>query len=1286
MTHGWRVTIAGAAAALLVATLGVVPASADPDNPSLAEREAWSAEERRAHGQRLRDDVEGEELLPSVADPAQTMEIDSPTITSAPAAIELPEPAVEALEVTPESDQEVEAVELPVTLSALTLESAQSVADQGQDDPTTQSPQDATDPPSTDSAATFEVAVGEATAALEAGVEGLLLEIAPTSDAARESSVEIEIDYSAFADTYGGDWASRLQLVALPACDAQAPGPECEQQTSLDSVNDPQRQVVHARIAPEAMGTMALTAGTEGSAGSWSATSLAPSAAWNVSEQTGTFSWSYPLRVPPAPGGPAPDLSLGYSSSTVDGRVASTNNQTSWIGEGWSMSEGYVERRYASCSEDAPGGNNASHPTGDLCWRNDNATLVFNGSAVELVKDATTGVWKPKQDDGSRVEKLTGGWGSSSGEYWKVTTADGVQYYFGRGKRSATDSLTLNSAWTVPVFGNHTGEPCYNASFAASSCEQVWRWNLDYVIDPSSNTMTYVYEKETNNYGRNLNTAVSTYTRGGYLARIDYGQRAGTESANSPARVEFTTAERCLPSGSVTCTPGELNASTASNWPDVPADLICTSSTTCVGQVSPAFFTRKRLTTITTKVWSGSAYRDVDSWTLGHQFPDPGDSTSKLLWLASIEHKGLVGTAIALPKVEFTGIQLANRVDESGSLGPKMNRYRISAIRSEAGGTLGIEYTPKDCTTSSLPASAETNTRRCFPVFWDPDGPIGPIQEYFHKYLVHQILEHPATTDSPAILTKYTYVGNPAWHYDDNELTKPQLRTWGEFRGYDTVDVSVGDVGTDQLKTRYRFFRGMDGDRLAPAGGTRSVSIDGITDREEFNGQTREVITYNGAAPVSSTRTTPWRSSPTATGADGTTARYTGIETNEALTYGSAFPGGVRTTRTVTTFDSYGMPSQVDDQGDIATTSDDRCYRTEYARNTSINMLDRVQRSEVVAKSCATTPSRPGDVISDERTSYDGASFSTAPTRGLASNTAQIASYSGSVPAYVTVSAATYDAHGRVVSLSDALGRTTTTAYTPTVDGLVSKMVVTSNDPDGGGPLTPHVTTTDLDPAWGLQTKVTDPNAKVTTGTYDALGRLTQVWLPGRVQGTHTPNTKLTYAVSATGENSVTTETLIHDGTYRLTTTLFDGLLRERQSQGPASDRGSTGRVVTGTTYDSRGLTVIRNSPWYTTGAVSTTAVIPTVAIPGRTVLTYDGAGRQTAQITQVGEIEQWRTTTSYDGNRTHTDPPVGGVPTTTINDVRGNPTQLLSYTGPAPTGTAHTTNLKRPRFDAASF
>src|SRR5690349_14133610 len=45
-------------------------------------------------------------------------------------------------------------------------------------------------------------------------------------------------------------------------------------------------------------------------AGSDKATSLSPSATWDVSQQTGDFTWSYPLRVPPAPGGLEPALAL----------------------------------------------------------------------------------------------------------------------------------------------------------------------------------------------------------------------------------------------------------------------------------------------------------------------------------------------------------------------------------------------------------------------------------------------------------------------------------------------------------------------------------------------------------------------------------------------------------------------------------------------------------------------------------------------------------------------------------------------------------------------------------------------------------------------------------------------------------------------------------------------------------------------------------------------------------------------------------------------------------------
>ena len=82
--------------------------------------------------------------------------------------------------------------------------------------------------------------------------------------------------------------------------------------------------------------------------------------------------------------------------------------------------------------------------------------------------------------------------------YWKITDLDGTQYFFGRNRRPGwTSGEETNSVWTAPVYGNHHVDPCYNASFAASRCTQAWRWNLDYVVDPHGNTLTYFYTRET---------------------------------------------------------------------------------------------------------------------------------------------------------------------------------------------------------------------------------------------------------------------------------------------------------------------------------------------------------------------------------------------------------------------------------------------------------------------------------------------------------------------------------------------------------------------------------------------------------------------------------------------------------------------------------------------------------------------------------------------------------------------------------------------------------------------
>ncbi len=179
------------------------------------------------------------------------------------------------------------------------------------------------------------------------------------------------------------------------------------------------------------------------------------------------------MAVPPAPAGPTPSVAFTYSSQAVDGRTSVTNGQASWIGDGWDYNPGFIERRYRSCSDDLkasssgkPNNDNATDKKkGDLCWAADNVVLSLNGTSTELVRDAATGNWVPATDDGSRVELKTGsGNGAKDGEYWVVTTRDGMRYHYGRhsvgthGDGSSPRTVT-DSVFTVPVFGNHPGEP-----------------------------------------------------------------------------------------------------------------------------------------------------------------------------------------------------------------------------------------------------------------------------------------------------------------------------------------------------------------------------------------------------------------------------------------------------------------------------------------------------------------------------------------------------------------------------------------------------------------------------------------------------------------------------------------------------------------------------------------------------------------------------------------------------------------------------------------------------------
>ncbi|WP_052590054.1 RHS repeat domain-containing protein [Luteipulveratus mongoliensis] len=1066
-------------------------------------------------------------------------------------------------------------------------------------------------------------------AATKAGVQGLLIK-ARRADGARSAATSVvSVDYSGFRNAYGGGWASRLRLTTADG-------------RPLPSRNDPKAGTVTASVALGATDTtLALAAGPEGSTGSYKATTLAESGKWQMSANSGTFSWDYAMRAPQVPGGLLPPLSASYSSAGADGRTVSTNSQPSWLGEGWNLGSGFIERSYKGCADDL-GGNNGQTKTGDMCWETENATLSLGGSSSELVHNGGN-VWRPEKDDGSRVEHLFGAAnGDDNGEYWKVTKTDGTQYFFGR---------RADSSWNVPVFGNDAGEPCYKADFASSHCVQSYRWNLDHVIDRHGSTINYVYAPEAGRYGMNLAKEAASYTRGGNLLRIEYGAREG--QAGVPAKVEFETGDRCIPGANCTI-------HNAASWPDVPWDQDCPSGP-CTDKVSPTFWSTKRLAKVTT--YAGA--KAVDSWTFEHSFPAPGDDGGAALWLRSVVHRGLAGGEIALPAVTFDGTAYPNRVNSAGDGMPPMNKYRIHAINTESGGTINIKYADPNCTPDKKP-TPDSNGLRCFPVRWSMPPSPTPVDDWFHKYVVSEVSQSDRVAGGKRQLTSYSYVGDAAWHYADNPLVAPERRTWSQWRGYERVIVRKGDTAADeglpQSQTQLQYFRGMNGDKKA-AGGTKDVGITDaagtrLPDDNPYAGLVREEIAYDGVGgpEASATVNDPWRRGPTAT--QGSLQAFQ-VETTRTTTRTALKAGGFRRTEKKSTFDNLGRVTKVDDLGDTAKGDDDRCATTSYVENVGTWLMDTPSQITTIGVACGGSPTFPADAISDVRNSYDGGAFGVAPTVGDVTRVEKAVSYDGSTPHFDTVSRATFDGYGRALDTFDALDRKTSTSYTE-ADGLTTGKKVTN--PLG------HEATTTVDPVVGQPVLDVDPAGRRTEATYDGLGRMTAAWLPGRAKSDD-PTTRVAYEVRNNAPSWVRTESLNANGKYTPSYALLDGFLRARQTQ-TAGTKG--GRILTDTIYDSRGLKAVTREPYWTnSGSPGTDLFIPTDAsqLPRQTVTRYDSTERPVASIFLDHNVEKWRTTTAYGGDYVSVDPPTGGTATTTYADAQGQTTELRQYKSGAASG-----------------
>ncbi len=1140
-----------------------------------------------------------------------------------------------------------------------------------------------------------------------AGIDGVLLSATATT----AGTARVRVDYAAYASAYGGGWSGRLRLVQLPACALTEPGrADCRVQTALHSTNDTATQSVAADITLDrtsggaTSATVLAVAAAQGEAtsgaGNYSASPLSPSSTWTAGGSSGSFDWSYPMSTPPAAAGPEPSMSLSYDSGSVDGRTASTNNQGSQVGEGFDLSvQSYVERSYTSCDDDGESGKN------DLCWKYDNANLVLNGKSTQLVKDSSTGSWHLKDDDASKVTHSTGADNGDqgdagidgAGEYWTVTTGDGTKYVFGLNKLPGADTQRTNSVWTVPVFGNDSGEPGYTdgTTLSARAQVQAWRWNLDYVVDLHGNAMSYWYTPETNYYAKNAaTTGTAQYTRGGYLDHILYGQRADSlfSATNATDKVQFGYDERCT---ATDCS--SLTKDTAPNWPDVPFDSICTNGATCHA-TGPSFFTRKRLTKVETFAWNAAAtpaaFAPVDAWTLKQEYLDPGDignSTDQSLVLDSIVHAGENGGTAALEPLTFTYQMRPDRVDAPTDDVLPLNRPRVDSITSETGAITTVDYSEPECVRgSTMPTAEDDDNTSCYPVYWHVNGADEATLDWFNKYRVLDVITSDPTGHGETMESSYTYSG-PAWHHDDDPMTPTKERTWSDWRGYQSVTTLTGAAPATQSKSTAIYLQGMDGD-ARKNGSTRSVSVPGTgftgltvqaqTDSDQYAGFTREQITYNGSTPVSVTVNTPWSQS-TADQTDATPhaqAYFVRTGATSESTYLTA-SATWRTHSAKTTYDGYGMATAVDDAGDSAKTGDETCTRTWYARNPDIGLTSLASRTRVTGKPCNTAESAlalptdtktRGDVLSDTATVYDNTvatawSAAQTPTLGEPTWTGRAAAYPASASgterpptSWQTVTTSTYDDStaklGRVLTTTDAAGNTTKTAYVPATTGPVTRVQVTNAKSQNAY--------TYLDFATGDPLKQYDVNSKITETAYDPLGRITGVWLPNQSRaGGAGANYTYTYHLSNTAPTWVSTSSIVDEGSYNTTYTIYDSLLRTLQTQSPTSNGG---RLLTDTRYDSRGLTDQTYTDVFDSTTTPSGEYVRTEAgrAAKQTDTVFDGAGRATSSTFTVYGVKKWSTTTQYTGDSTATSAPVGGTATRTLTDVFGRTTEQRTYSG----------------------
>ena len=207
----------------------------------------------------------------------------------------------------------------------------------------------------------------------------------------------------------------------------------------------------------------------------WSPSFVPPA----VSEFSGAATYNYPIEVPPGRHGLQPNVSLSYSSRSLDGAIQDI--EAGDLANGWSLAQISIMRHKVTVKTDG------AHL---FIYHGNDFSLVLNGVSHRLktngdsIADGTIQYYA-KDAPGLRVWRYFDNTLSTDGLYWVVTTADGVQYRLGYTEDS--QEYQQGDLWphNPPTHWGRGSSPWHNRSAIA--------WNVDTVTDLYGNQMQYQY-------------------------------------------------------------------------------------------------------------------------------------------------------------------------------------------------------------------------------------------------------------------------------------------------------------------------------------------------------------------------------------------------------------------------------------------------------------------------------------------------------------------------------------------------------------------------------------------------------------------------------------------------------------------------------------------------------------------------------------------------------------------------------------------------------------------------